>query len=92
MLKISILPFRVESVEQQAFGSAERVDGQALHLGEIGLPEFVQGLGSNPCGIARERLEVGEGSVLRGWFVLRRSLRGLDLRVAGNPFLPELET
>ena len=92
MLKISVLPFRVESVEQQAFSSAERVDGQALHLGEIGLPEFIESLRPYLCGIDCERLEVGESSVLRGWLVLRCSLRGLDLCIASNSFLPELET
>ena len=89
--KYSSFHVGVDAVEQQGLGGAEGVKHLALRLGDIDVLQFVEGARAGGQGVGAEGREVGQSSERGGGLVVGGGLGGLDLGVAGDAFLPELE-
>ncbi len=53
--EIAVPPFGAQAVEEQAFGSAKRIDQGSLPGGEIGLLQLTKGIGAGLPRIGFER-------------------------------------
>jgi hypothetical protein len=59
VLEVLVFPRGVDAVEQQGFGGAKGVKRLTLGLGEVNMPEFVEGAGAGGESVGAEGRVVG---------------------------------